>query len=75
MLDTGPLVAAINRRDPDHERCRKLLEERAGSIVTTPYVIGEVCYMAASRIGAEAEANVIDAVLSGDFRQVSDRGA
>jgi predicted nucleic acid-binding protein len=37
----------------------------------TPYVIAEVCWMAASRIGATAEANVIDAVAAGELRQVT----
>ena len=62
LVDTGPLVAAINRRDPAHQVCRKLLDSRADDLLVTPYVIAEVCWMAASRIGATAEANVIDAV-------------
>jgi predicted nucleic acid-binding protein len=34
-------------------------------------VVAEICWMAASRLGARAEANVVDAVAAGDFRQVS----
>jgi predicted nucleic acid-binding protein len=25
ILDTGPLVALVDRRDPDHDRCRELI--------------------------------------------------
>jgi predicted nucleic acid-binding protein len=71
LVDTGPLVAAINRRDPAHQVCRKLLDSRADDLLVTPYVIAEVCWMAASRIGATAEANVIDAVAAGELRQVT----
>jgi predicted nucleic acid-binding protein len=71
IVDTGPLVAALNRRDHQHARCRKLLDEHAGQLLVTPYVVAEVCWMAASRIGARAEANVIDSVAAGELRQVS----
>ena len=71
LLDTGPLVAAINRRDRQHQACRKLLESRAGELLVTPYVIAEVCWMVSSRIGATAEANVVDAVAADELRQVT----
>lgn len=71
LVDTGPLVAAINRRDPAHQVCRKLLDTRADDLLVTPYVIAEVCWMAASRIGATAEANIIDAVAAGELQQVT----
>jgi predicted nucleic acid-binding protein len=71
LVDTGPLVAAINRRDPAHQVCRKLLDSHADDLLVTPYVIAEVCWMAASRIGATAEANVIDAVTAGELQQVT----
>ena len=66
FVDTGPLVAALNRRDPQHQACRKLLDSRAGELQVTPYVVAEVCWMVSSRIGAVAEANVIDAVAAGN---------
>lgn len=70
LVDTGPLVAAVNRRDSRHAECRDLLEQRAGDLLVSPYVVAEVCWMVSSRIGAEAEANVIDAVAAGELQQV-----
>lgn len=70
LVDTGPLVAALNRRDGQHHACRKLLDSRAGELLVTPYVVAEVCWLVSSRIGAAAEANVIDAVVAGELRQV-----
>jgi uncharacterized protein len=70
LVDTGPLVAAVNRHDAHHQPCRELLNSRAGELLVTPYVVAEVCWMVASRIGAQAEANVIDAVVAGELQQV-----
>lgn len=70
LVDTGPLVAALNRRDPQHQVCRKLLDSRAGELLVTPYVVAEVCWMVSSRIGPVAEANVVEAVAAGELRQV-----
>jgi predicted nucleic acid-binding protein len=70
LLDTGPVVAAVNRRDSRHRECRELLEARAGELRISPYVVAEVCWMLSSRIGAAAEANLIDAVAAGELHQV-----
>jgi predicted nucleic acid-binding protein len=70
LVDTGPVVAALNRRDSQHSQCRKLLDQRAGQLLVTPYVVAEVCWMAASRISARAEANVVDSVAAGELRQL-----
>ncbi len=70
LLDTGPLVAALNRRDSRHAECRQLLNERAGELLVTPYVVAEVCWLVSSRIGGAAEANVMEAVAAGELSQV-----
>ena len=70
LVDTSPILAALNRRDPEHSRCRKVLDEHARQMLVTPYVVTEVCWLAGSRMGALAEANVVDAVAAGEFQQV-----
>jgi len=48
LVDTGPLVAFINRKDPDHEACAALFGHRTDSLLVTPYVLTEACYLIAS---------------------------
>ena len=36
IVDSGPLVAQLNRNDPDHYRCVDLLESYEGVLLITP---------------------------------------
>ena len=44
LLDTGPLVAALNRRDPQHPRCAAPLAAFSGSLLTTGAIVTEAMY-------------------------------
>lgn len=45
ILDTGPLVAALDATDPDHGRCAALLaDERETRVIPTPVLV-EVEYL------------------------------
>jgi uncharacterized protein len=44
LLDTGPLVAALNRRDPQHPRCTTALAAFSGRLLTTGAVVTEGMY-------------------------------
>jgi predicted nucleic acid-binding protein len=70
IVDTGPLVAYLNRNDPDHERCAMLLESRTDDLLVTPYVVTEACYLVGKYVGAEAEINLIEALAAGDLKQI-----
>lgn len=35
-VDTSPILAALNRRDPDHAGWRKMLDEHAREMLVTP---------------------------------------
>jgi uncharacterized protein len=45
IVDTGPLVAMLDATDPDHERCRRLLQESDEPRVVPVCVLVEVEYM------------------------------
>ena len=61
IVDTGPLVAYLNRNDPDHVRCAELLESRTDDLLVTPYVVTETCYLVGKYVGAAAEINFVEA--------------
>jgi uncharacterized protein len=48
LVDTGPLVAALNRRDPQHARCAAALAEFEGTLVTTGAVVTEAMHFLSS---------------------------
>lgn len=70
LVDTGPLVAYLNRNDRDHDRCAELLEGRADELLVTPFVVTEACYLVAKYVGADAEINLVEAVATADLTQV-----
>ena len=39
IVDTGPLVALFDPRDPDHDRCRAALQRERGPLVATVPVL------------------------------------
>jgi predicted nucleic acid-binding protein len=70
IVDTGPLVAYLNRNDPDHARCAALLASRTDELLVTPYVVTEACYLVGKYVGPDAEINLVQAVAAGDLSQV-----
>jgi uncharacterized protein len=44
LLDTGPLVAYLDARDPSHEACAAILSKFKGQLVTTSAVITEAMH-------------------------------
>lgn len=67
ICDTGPLVAVLNANDADHRRCTEFLEGYPGSILVPSPVVTEVCYMAESRVGPNAEAEFLRSLASGEL--------
>jgi predicted nucleic acid-binding protein len=45
LLDTGPLVAFLNRRDDFHEWSKEQLDDVAPPLLTCEAVIAEACYL------------------------------
>ncbi|HEY0637759.1 MAG TPA: PIN domain-containing protein [Pseudonocardiaceae bacterium] len=68
VADTGPLVAAANRRDTHHARCTQLLESHTDQVVVPAPVVVEVCQILASRCGTHAEAIFLTALGDQELR-------
>ena len=69
LLDTGPLVAYLNTRDPDHERVADTLDAFTGRLITTSAVVTESMYFLAqvrrgpallAELVADSELQIVD---------------
>lgn len=67
VLDTGPLLAALDAADPDHEPCARLLLEAEEDLLVPALVLAEVDYWCHRRLGADAWLAFLDDVLSGVY--------
>ena len=50
LLDTGPLLALVNRRDAHHAWARELLGRYRGRLITCEAVVSEAWFLAQSRL-------------------------
>ena len=57
LVDTGPLVAAANRRDTDHAASVAALTAASRPRLVPGLVVAEVCYLLARDAGASVEAD------------------
>jgi len=64
IADTSGLLALFNRREPAHEAVAAVVEAETDPLVVSPYVVAELDYLAATRLGADAELAIL-AELSG----------
>jgi uncharacterized protein len=68
ILDTGPLLAALDAADPDHERCAGLITGAHEDLVVPLLVLAELDYWCHKRLGAAVWLAFLDDVLSGAYR-------
>lgn len=68
VLDTGPLLAALDAADPDHGRCAKLLSETHEDLVVPILVLAELDYWCHQRLGVDAWITFLEDLLSGAYR-------
>ena len=68
LLDTGPVIAAIDRSDNHHARCAALLESAEGPLLIPTTGIVEVCWLVEER--PDIEAAFLDAIAAGEFEHV-----
>jgi predicted nucleic acid-binding protein len=67
VCDTGPLVAAVNRRDRHHALCRDALDGFVGALIVPVTVAVEVDYLLRSRVGIDAARAFLGDIDSGAF--------
>lgn len=67
LADTSGLLALFNRAEPSHHAVRSAIEAAPGPLVVSPYVIAELDYLVATRLGINAELAVLDELAGGAY--------
>lgn len=68
VLDTGPVVAALNRSDPQHGACAALLLTGTEDLVVPSPVLVEVDYWLRKLGGQDAWGAFVDDIADGVYR-------
>jgi len=68
IVDSGPLLAAANRSDPDHGACLSVLRETKYRLGIPALCVAEVSYFLGRRQGAELEARFLQGLAEFDVR-------
>lgn len=68
IVDTGPLLAALDAADRDHERCGRLLTEATEDLVVPSMVLAELDYWCHQRLSADAWLVFLEDLLAGVYR-------
>ena len=62
VLDTGGLLAAIDSSQRFHGAAKETLEEAKGPLILSPFVLAELDYMLATRVGPGAQLALLEEV-------------
>ena len=68
ILDTGPLLAALDASDPDHGRCATLLMQATEDLVVPGLVLAELDYWCHERLSGDAWLTFLEDLLAGVYR-------
>jgi hypothetical protein len=70
IVDTGPLVAALDSDDHDHVACLRLLSTARGPLRVPSPVLTEVCSPIEREQGPHAEALFLSSLADGEFELI-----
>ena len=68
ILDTGPLLAALDANDQDHPRCASLVIEATEDLVVPGLVLAELDYWCHERLSVEVWLTFLEDLLDGAYR-------
>ena len=68
ILDTGPLLAAVDRSDRNHEACAGLLESTSEQLAIPAPILPEVDFWMCESVGFEAFLALLEEIDEGIFR-------
>lgn len=68
LVDTGPLLALLDRDDDDHQACKEALLRVTEPMVTTLPVVVEAMYLLDERVGWVGQEALWSLILRGELR-------
>jgi predicted nucleic acid-binding protein len=68
VLDTGPLLAALDAADRDHAECAALITGAREDLVVPTLVLAELDYWCHTRLDGEVWLGFLDDLLAGAYR-------
>jgi uncharacterized protein len=71
LVDTGPLYAAADLDDADHDEALRVLESDEHHLVIPALVVAEATYLIGSRLGSTAEARFLAGLAELDIEAPS----
>jgi predicted nucleic acid-binding protein len=69
ILDTGPIVAALNKADQDHARCATLIDSADDLMIPSPVLV-EVDYWLTKLAGPDVWTSFVADILRGAYRLI-----
>ncbi len=68
VLDTSGLLAAIDSTQHQHTESRRALETDSGPFLLSPFVLAELDYLLATKVGTREQLALLGEVARGAFR-------
>ena len=68
VCDTSGVLAAIDSSQRKHDAARAAVEADAGPLFLSPFVLAELDYLLATRVGVQAEIALLRDVVRGSYR-------
>lgn len=67
IADTSGLLAFYNRREPTHDRVRDAIHDARDPLVVSPFVIAELEYLLATRVGVDPAVTAMRELSGGAY--------
>ncbi|MBY0492849.1 MAG: PIN domain-containing protein [Cyanobacteria bacterium] len=68
VVDTSGLLAAIDGSQRDHAACAAVIAQHTGPFLLSPFVLAELDYLLAARVGRHAQAAFLEEVARGAYQ-------
>jgi len=68
LLDTSGLLAAVDGSQRHHAQCAAVVAAAKGPLLLSPFVLAELDYLIATRVGPTAQADLLEEVVRGAYR-------